>query len=286
MNFVSFQRFYDDIAAWERELPQFDAVCGIPRSGMIPAGYIALRRNIRLVELTDLLREPLGAIGRAPIRETNPIVKYSRKVGRRLLIVDDSSSDQSVTITGLREKLADQLSLDITYAAVYRASEKSKVDFYYREVPQLRMFEWNWFRHWQLKTAMLDMDGVICEDWAGPPEQNDDPVFREHLKTAKPLHVPDVPIRAVVTSRLERYRAETQRWLEQHNVHYQRLIMHPAKTPEARRKAGDHAQRKAASYLQNGDSALFVESDIRQARIIHEQSKRPVLCTDTMEVLS
>jgi len=286
MNFVSFQRFYDDIAAWERQLPKFDAVCGIPRSGMIPAGYIALRRNIRLVELTDLLREPLDAILRAPIRDTNPIVKYNRQVGRRLLIVDDSSSDQSVTINGLREKLSDQMALDITYAAVYRASESSKVDLYYREVPQLRMFEWNWFRHWQLKTAMLDMDGVICENWTGPPEQNDDPAFREHLNNAKPLYVPDVPIRTIVTSRLERYRAETQNWLERHNVHYQRLIMHPAKTPEARRQSGDHAQRKAAAYLQNPDSSLFVESDIRQARIIHERSSRPVLCTDTMELLS
>ena len=55
MNFVSVQQLYDDMAAWERTLPHFDAVCGVPRSGMIPAAYISLRRNIRLVELTDLL---------------------------------------------------------------------------------------------------------------------------------------------------------------------------------------------------------------------------------------
>jgi len=131
VNFVSFRQFYADIAVWERELPYFDAVCGIPRSGMIPAAYIALRRNIRLVELTDLLRKPEGAISQAPIRQTNPIIRYRQKPGNRLLIVDDTSSDQSVTITGLREQLAGQTTLDISYAAVYRASANSKVDLFF-----------------------------------------------------------------------------------------------------------------------------------------------------------
>lgn len=286
MNFVSFRQFYADIAVWERELPHFDAVCGIPRSGMIPAAYIAMRRNIRLVELADLLREPEGAISRSVIRKTNPIVRYKRKFGNRLLIVDDSSSDQSVTISGLREQLAGQTTLDISYAAAYRASANSKVDYFFREVPQLRMFEWNWFRHWRLPTALLDMDGVLCEDWKGPPEKDDDPAFREHLRNVRPLYLPDVPIRSVVTSRLERYRAETANWLERYGVQYKHLVMHPAKTPEARRAAGDHAKRKAQAYMQKSDASLFVESDIRQARIIHEHSKRPVLCTDTMELLS
>jgi len=286
VNFVSFRQFYDDIATWERELPYFDAICGIPRSGLIPAAYIALRRNIRMVELTDLLREPEGAITRAPLRKTNPIVRDNRKFGNRLLIVDDSSSDRSVTIAGLREQLAAQTALNVSYAAVYRASERSKVDYFFREVPQLRMFEWNWFRHWQLKTALLDMDGVLCEDWSGPPEQNNDPAFRNHLRTAKSLYLPDVPVRSIVTSRLERYRAEIMQWLESHGVQYSRLIMHPARSPEERRALGDHASRKAKAYIQSPDSSLFVESDIRQARVIHEQSNRPVLCTDSMELLS
>lgn len=285
MNFVNYKQLYADMSVWERELPHFDAVCGIPRSGLIPAAYIALRRNIRMVDLTDLLRQPEGAIERALIRESNPIIRYGRKFGNRLLIVDDSSSSQSVTITKLKVQLASQTALDIRYAAVYRASESSRVDYFFKEIPQLRLFEWNWFRHWQLQTALLDMDGVICEDWTGPPEKNNDPEFRKHLCTVKPLYLPDVPVKAIVTSRLERYRAETAKWLEQHGVIYGQLIMHPAKTPEERRALHDHGKRKAEAYIKNADSSLFVESDIRQAEVIHKLSQRPVLCTDTMTLL-
>lgn len=286
MNFVSMEEFYRDIALWERNLPKFDAVCGVPRSGMIPAAYIALRRNIRLVELNDLLREPEGAIERAPLRETNPIVRYGRRFGNKLLIVDDSSSTNSVTFTGLREKLADQTALDISYGAVYRASEKSKVDFFYREIRLPRMFGWNWYRHWWLQHALLDMDGVLCEDWMGDEEKDSDPIFMEHLKHAKPLFLPDVPVKAIVTSRLQRYRKETEDWLRRHGVQYKHLIMHPAATPEARRKAADHAERKAHAYDKDKESVLFVESDIRQAKKIHNYTGKPVLCIDTMEMLN
>ena len=284
MNFVSMQQLYDDVAAWERTLPTFDAVCGVPRSGMIPAAYIAIRRNIRLVELNDLLREPEGAIDRAPIRETNPIIRHNKRYENRLLIVDDSTSENSVTMSYLQEKLKDQTALDITYGAVYRAAPSSKVDLFYRDVPLPRMFGWNWYRHWWLQHAILDMDGVLCEDWKGPPEQNQDEAFMQHLRTAKPLYIPDVHVTAIVTSRLERYRKETQKWLERHGVMYQKLIMHPGPTPEARRKAGDHAERKAAAYMQFKDTVLFVESDVRQARKIHQLTKKPVLCVDTMEM--
>jgi uncharacterized HAD superfamily protein len=286
MNFVGIDQFYLDITAWERLLPQFDAVCGVPRSGLIPAAYIALRRNIRLVELTDLLRQPEGAIERAPIRETNPIIKFNRRCGNRLLIVDDSSSEQSVTFTGLREKLANQTTLDISYGSVYRAAPNSKVDYYFREVPLPRMFGWNWYRHWWLSFTILDIDGVLCEDWQGPPEKDHDDLFRDHLKNVRPLYLPHVPVKAIVTSRLERYRNETEEWLRRHGVHYQQLVMHPAKTPEERRSMNDHASRKAAVYAQNKDAVLFVESDIRQARKIHQLTSRPVLCIDTMEMLS
>lgn len=286
MNFVSMDEFYKDISAWERKLPHFDAVIGIPRSGMIPAAYLAVRRNIRLIELNDLLSEPAGAIERAPIRNTNPIIKYNKPCGNRVLIVDDSSSDESVTISALRQQLSEQTALDISYGVVYRASETSKVDYFYREVPLPRMFGWNWYRHWWLQHAMCDMDGVLCEDWPGTPEvSGDDARTLDHLVNVKPLYIPDVPIRAIVTSRLEKYRPQTKAWLKEHGVRYGNLIMHPATSPEDRRFMRDHAERKASAYAGAPTSVLFVESDITQATTIHTLTKRPVLCTDTMTML-
>lgn len=282
MNFVSLADLYRDIAIWERQLPHFDAVCGVPRSGLIPATYIALRRNIRLVELSDLLRQPEGAIERARLRENNPAT--NKPVGNRLLLVDDSSSNNSVTLRDLRSRLADQTSLKITYGAVYRASEHSLTDCFYREVPMPRIFGWNWHRNWWMQHAMFDMDGVICEDWTHRWENNVDPEFEQHVAAARPLFPPQVPIRAVVTSRIERYREGTANWLKQNGIRYGKLIMHPAPTAEDRRKANDHAIRKAAAYSQDKDASLFVESDVKQASEIFRLTRKPVLCTDTMSM--
>jgi len=285
-NFVSWSTFYKDIAAWERQLPEFDAVCGVPRSGLPVAAHIGLRRNIRIVDLRSLLENPKTCISEASIRNYNPIVHYQKPYGKRLLIVDDCTGVNSDTLNGLRHQLADVKELEISYAAVYRAASTSKVDFYFRQVSKPRIFEWNWFRHWGLKNACLDMDGVLCEDWTSHPEQENDELFQGHIETVPPLYVPDVPFKAIVTSRLECYREKTEQWLEKHNVKYQTLVMHPAKTPQERRAAGDHAKRKADFYLKSLDSPLFIESDVRQAREIRSISNKPVLCIDTMEMFS
>jgi uncharacterized HAD superfamily protein len=257
-------------------------VCGVPRSGLIPSTYIALRRNIRLVELSDLLRQPAGAIARAHLRPNNPICRYNIPYGNKLLIVDDSSSSDSVTFTGLREQLATQTDLQITYGAVYRSSKKSLVDCYYREVTQPRMFEWNWWRNWWTQYALCDLDGVLCEDWKGKSEVTDDIEFARHVKEVAPLYIPQMPIKAVVTSRIEKYRKETEKWLDKHNVMYSKLIMHPASTPEQRRQMNDHAIRKAEAYMQIPESNLFIESDVKQAAQIFKLTQRPVLCIDSM----
>jgi len=282
MNFISLAELYRDVAVWERQLPHFDAVCGVPRSGLIPSTYIALRRNIRLVELSDLLRQPAGAIARAHLRPNNPICRYNIPYGNKLLIVDDSSSSDSVTFTGLREQLATQTDLQITYGAVYRSSKKSLVDCYYREVTQPRMFEWNWWRNWWTQYALCDLDGVLCEDWKGKSEVTDDIEFARHVKEVAPLYIPQMPIKAVVTSRIEKYRKETEKWLDKHNVMYSKLIMHPASTPEQRRQMNDHAIRKAEAYMQIPESNLFIESDVKQAAQIFKLTQRPVLCIDSM----
>ena len=287
IHFKSYEEFHKDIVAWERQLPEFDAVCGVPRSGLIPAAYLATRRNIRMVDLCRLLEDPTDIITRSPLRDVNPVMRQAKPYRNRLLIVDDTSSEDSVTFTGLREKLANVEDLEITFAAVYRASAKSKVDLYYEEIPQPRMFGWNWFRHWNLRSSMLDMDGVLCEDWQSRPELDVDPEFEEHVKNVKPLYLPDVPVQAIVTSRIERYRVLTEQWLKRHNVCYNWLIMHPAVTPELRRKMGDHAERKAIAYTKGFNSkktTLFIESDERQAHKIAAISKRPVLCTDVMKM--
>lgn len=280
MHFVSLVDFYADVVAWERSLPEFDAVVGIPRSGLYPASYIALRRNIRLIDLADLLANPDTAMSKAVVRESNPL--FQKPCGNRVLVVDDSASDDCVTTKRIRKQLQGQTALEIQYGVVYRSSARSHIDYYHREVPLPRLFEWNWFRNWRIAGSLLDMDGVLCEDWPNRPERDVDPQFQDHLANVRPLYIPQVPCRAVVTSRIERYRKQTEAWLSRHNVPYEQLIMHPAATPEERQAAGDHAARKAAAYIVSPAAPLFIESCVKQAQEIAAISKRPVLCIDTM----
>jgi hypoxanthine phosphoribosyltransferase len=290
MNFRAYEDLLRDLEKWEKELPEFDAVCGVPRSGLLAASYLATRRNIRLVSIDKLVgaESPESAIINAPLRDNNPLVRFGHPIGNRLLIVDDTSSKESVTMRLIRSQLADCKDLEITYGAVYQESEESAVDVYYETVAKPRLFEWNWQRHSMLQRAMFDMDGVLCEDWTARQEMDDDPEFLDHVCNAKPLFLPAYPIRAITTSRIERYRAETVAWLAKHKVKYQVLNMHPAATPEARRAARDHSYRKAQHYIKDSDSStkgsqLFVESDSKQARAISGLARgKPVLCTDNM----
>jgi len=282
MNFVSYSQLLLDLARWERKLPAFDAVCGIPRSGLLPAAFLALRRNVPHLNLEDLKEDPERAFARAPLRRINPAA--SRPPGTRILVVDDSTGTPGNTILGVREQLAGIRGFEISYGAVYREHDRTAADHTYRRIPKPRIFEWNWFRHGYLQQCILDIDGVVCEDWRGQDERNEDPVYLQHLDTAAPLWIPQLPVLALATSRIERYRPQTEAWLAKHGVRYSQLYMHPAKTPEARRASMDHAARKADAYRKHPAALLFVESAESQAKQIHSSTKRPVLCIDNMRM--
>ncbi len=286
MKFKTYQDLLEDTKTWERHLPEFDAICGVPRSGLLPATYLSTVRNTRLVPLNLLLADPANAIARSPLRDWN---QGSQKLpGKRLLVVDDTSSN-GITLRGIKDELEKTThNLDISYGVVYATKGSAQfVDYLHCQLPQPRMFEWNWFRHnSHMYLGCCDMDGVLCEDWKSRQEQNEDPEFASHVRNAKPLWLPPVELTAVVTSRIERYRVETESWLHRHGIKFQHLIMHPAETPEQRRYASDHAHRKAEAYIRFGRSHLFVESDLQQARTIFQMTGKTVLCTDTMDCLS
>jgi uncharacterized HAD superfamily protein/adenine/guanine phosphoribosyltransferase-like PRPP-binding protein len=281
MNFVSHQQFREDLAKWERQLPEFDAVCGVPRSGLIPAAYIALRRNIPHLHLGDLYEGAQTAFERSPLRRINPAVNKPR--GSKILIVDDSTSVPGHTLLQIRERLK-SVEGEFSFGAVYREPGGKAADHVFKDMLKPRMFEWNWFRHYYLRTAILDIDGVLCEDWTHRSEVNHDPEFEQHMENAKPLWLPQIPVLGLATSRIERYRPQTEAWLARHGVQYKFLYMHPAATPEARRAANDHAKRKSDAYRLHPRAMLFIESADKQAQQIHAATRRPVLCTDTMKM--
>jgi len=273
MNFVSYKQLVEDCKHFANQLPQdIRCIIGVPRSGMLPATLIGLQLNVPVITPNDWIAGWDGSESQT----------RARRKGDRVIVMDDSIS------WGTRmEKVERALGSaeNFTYAVMYARKEVChKVDCYYRNVEAYRVFEWNVFHSGNLARSILDIDGVLCHNPDGL--EKDDGTFIKHIDYAKPLFLPTVPCMALCTSRLEKYRQATERWLKGHGVEYGTLIMAPYKTAKERRAANDNGKRKAAAYQRMGRKPrLFIESCWTQALTISEITGRPVLCTDTMELL-
>ena len=98
------------------------------------------------------------------------------------------------------------------------------------------------------------------------------------------MYIPGAKIGTIVTSRLEKYRKETEAWLDANKVKYDKLVMLDLPNKEARQKANNHAGHKADTYKE-GHYNLFIESSLSQALEINRVTKKPVLCTENFEMI-
>ncbi|WCT74326.1 phosphoribosyltransferase [Sphingomonas naphthae] len=254
----------------DRIPPDVSLVVGVPRSGLLAANLIALNLNLPLLDLEAWLHGLAPHVGRT-VRST-----MKARDRERVLVVDDSilSGESMVTV---RERVAAaRPDADVLYCAVYGAGgDHPEVDLTLESVAHPRIFQWNLMRHNRLATACFDIDGVLCAD----PEhhENDDgPLYEQFVLNARPLLVPGVRIGHLVTSRLERFRPQTEAWLDARGIEYDRLWMIDLPTAEERRRLKAHAPHKARVYRETG-ACLFVESEDRQAQTIAELSGLPVL---------
>ena len=145
------------------------------------------------------------------------------------------------------------------------------------------MFEWNYLHRPDLGIACFDIDGVLCPD--PTEEQNDDgSKYVEFIRNVPARFVPTFEIGCIITSRLEKYRADTEYWLNKNNIRYGRLIMMNFATKEERIRSGSHGRFKAEHYRRMKKADIFVESNAEQAQEIAELSGKLVFCTDTHQV--
>jgi len=255
----------------------FDLIVGIPRSGMLPANLLALYLN---KPYTDLNSFRNGHIYKAGARgQFFDISDY-----KKILVVDDSIAS-GAAMEKCREDLKELNStFNISYCAIYVIPGKEKqVDYFFEVVPLPRYFQWNIFNHTTLEKACFDIDGVLCVD---PTEdQNDDgEKYLDFILHAPPLFIPGSKIGTIVTSRLEKYRKETEQWLAANHVKYNQLVMLDLPNKEARVKANSHGEHKANTYI-SANYVLFVESSLHQALEINSITKKPVLCTENFQMI-
>ncbi|MEG1860768.1 MAG: phosphoribosyltransferase family protein [Bacteroidaceae bacterium] len=255
----------------------FDLIVGIPRSGMFPAALIALYLNTRLTDLDSFKNKHIYDGG-----ERNETLNYNDI--KKVLIVDDSISS-GAQLQKCKESLMDRNNIEIKYAVIYGVPNMEKeVDYFFECLPLPRLFQWNILNHNILKKSCMDIDGVLCVD---PTEaQNDDGErYIDFIKNAIPLYIPKKLIGTLVTSRLEKYRPQTEAWLEKHGVQYCKLIMMKAANQEERIQINGHAVHKAHEYKKAGYN-LFIESSLQQAIQINILTKKPVLCTENFKIIN
>lgn len=255
----------------------FDLIVGIPRSGMFPANLLALYLNRPVTDLGSFINGHIYKTGeRGQFIDT--------KKFKKVLIIDDSISSGSAILKCKEQVKELEKTFEIKYGAIYVIPGKEHmVDYAFDIVPLPRYFQWNILNHHILEKACVDIDGVLCVDPTS--EENDDgEKYIDFILHAKPLFIPGAKIGSLVTSRLEKYRKETEAWLKENKVTYDKLVMLDMPDKESRMKANCHASHKAKEY-QNSQYSLFIESSISQALEINKITKKPVLCTENFEMI-
>jgi len=272
MNYKSYADLSTDILLEIHKVPSnIQLVVGIPRSGMVPAYMIAAQLNLPVTSLDAFLTDNYGAVGERQLRGDLNSLEH-------VLIIDDSIYSGTAMNKAKAKLKAHHLNVNYQYAAIYSATEENDmVDFYFKYVPQPRVFQWNYKNHFITTQSCYDIDGVLCED-PTEAENDDGEKYRNFLLNAKPLFVPSYKIPCLVTSRLEKYRPETEAWLKKQEIAYGELIMLDLPTAQERRALGIHGKFKADIYAARGE-LYFVESSWEQAKTIFEITKKPVFCT-------
>ncbi len=258
-----------------------DLIVGVPRSGLLAAGMLALAANLPYADLDGFLE---GRILGAGSTRRRKVAHRSAADARHALVIDDSLN-LGDSIKRVRERIERQRpAARVTYCVAYGTrTSHPEVDIVMEAVPAPRMFQWNYMHHPLLARCCVDIDGVLCKD---PTDaQNDDgPAYLDFLANAYALYVPTTKIGRLVTSRLERYRRPTELWLASRGIEYGELIMLDMPSARERREAGVHGSFKASVY-RSSDSILFIESERRQAETIARDAGKPVLCVETQHLV-
>ncbi len=255
-----------------------DLIVGIPRSGMLVASILSLKLNLPLTDLYSFQRND-------PLKKGNTRVYKNDQLAhpheaKKILLVDDSiASGNSMREAVALAKNCFQGEV-LTMVAFAERANSHQVDIFLEAVEQPRVFEWNILHHSIINHACVDLDGVLCAQFASKELQACD------YLAAKPLFIPSARIAHLITTRPERYRAETEAWLAEHGVQYDELHMLEEPTSNQHQSSSWKAAYKARVYQSDHHAVLYVERRADHAREIVRLSNKPVFCLATNEMLN
>lgn len=268
----------DALSLVPRLPPDITHVIGSARSGLVPASLIA-----------SMLHLPVSVIRSRPA-DVMPagngwrLLEGAPKNHGRTLVVDDTTMTGNSLLRAKTILKNTGRNGPFVFASVYcNPAAATKPDLWAQDLPWPHLLEWNLFNSVLLDSFALDFDGILCEDC--PPADDDDGArYRRFLQEARPLHlVRKRPIKLIVTARLERYRADTLKWMDRWGVRAKEIIMGPWQTVAERRRQ-DVAAWKADAlkrFLAKRGGIppkFYIESHAGQAARIAELTGRLVVC--------
>lgn len=266
---------------WVKSFPeQYDLIVGVPRSGMLIASVVALRLGKGLTTPDLLLQGQYWHSSRAGPKL--PIEQF-----RNILLVDDSIDKGRAMGKAKDLVLQANPNASITCASlIVKEETKHLADLYHVVMEAPRTYEWN-IMHRKIGSyagagiLAVDMDGVLC---ANPPAgaDADEAWYLEWIEKANPYLIPGFEIDVILTSRLEKYREQTENWLRKHNVRYKKLQMWDVPEKSARE---NFAQYKIDALLRIKPD-MYWESQWEISQRIWEVTRIPTLCIDEMTMLS
>lgn len=281
MNYKSYGDLSEDIAAslFRVQGKGYDLVVGIPRSGMIPASMVALGLHIDVVGFPDFIANQQLKTRLSRKTQGQPNAAWDAK---KILLVDDSVVTGR-TMQEARDSIPNDCLCTIDTLAIYADPDaKQHVDISFCTLESPRAFQWNIFSPDMLSQACVDIDGVLCVNPTA--HQNDDgEKYVAFLNNAEPLFLPSGRIGCLVTNRLEKYRSQTEEWLKQQGIDYERLVMLDLPSREERQRQGARFTHKGLLY-KNSDYTFFIESSAMQAADIARISGKVVYCCQDNQV--
>lgn len=273
--YISWQHFNQDIIDFSDSIKGkgYDAVIGVPRSGMVVASQMSIRLGVPLYSLGEF--GPIYLGGGLRVRRRNAELPQPKNA---LLVEDSTASGYSFkeAVGWMGDAMFEW---NVKKAAIYATqSQLQNLNEWHRELELPHWFEWNllWnkfvMENWKVG---VDFDGILCPDFT--PEQDDDGWrYLDAMKKARCLVPGGTHIYAIITARLEKYRPWTEDWLRKHDITYDHLIMGPWEDLEQRARFCLGSYK--AEHCEKLDVGMFVESCPHQSHIIKSKRHQPVLC--------
>ena len=273
-----------------------DAVVCIARGGLIPGTIISEHFNIPITTVSLFLSGRDNCwLG------DSKYASYCTENIRKILVIDDSSNSGN-TLSRNKQLLNESGWVGETIFCCIHGSPATTYstpdciildDSFSINTDCTRIYQMNMFRTLVFNNFSTDLDGVLCED---PPWgcDKDEDLYRHFLKNARP-YIKTPHINYIITARLEKYRAETEKWLQDHGITYNGLIMSPLSSVDEKLSLmhdGDWSDWRFKTNMiitNNLTDYVFIESNLYEATNIFKNITKKiynVYCTEVFDFIT